>query len=158
MGGRLLPVAGRLVLEKLHLKLPDFFLQTLYGFPAPFQFRFSGMPPGKTEQEKNKRAQKKRNPYYSGVVGCPSLLIEEKIQLDSEHMLGYFEVLDEENGYETAYDQEEKSFYVFHQLFERRLRYTSATRLAGVCCRISVFRENTSHIAHCGVGSEQGDI
>jgi hypothetical protein len=47
-------------------------------------------------------------------------------------MRGYFEVLDEENGSETAYDQEKESFYVFHRLFEKRFRYTSATRLATI--------------------------
>jgi len=100
----------------------------------------------KSQQEKNERAEKKRSSYYPGIVNRPRILKREKTQLDSEHLRGYLEVLNEENGYKTAYNQEKKSFYVFHRLFEKRFRQTSAIRQAVLYCRISVFGENTSQI------------
>ena len=115
-------VAGRLVLQKLHLKLPDFFLEIFHGFPASSQLGLCGMAPGKSQQKKNKGAQKKRSSYYPAIVNRPRILKREKTQLDSEHLRGYLKVLNEEKGYKTAYDEEKKSFYVFHRLFEKRFR------------------------------------
>jgi len=100
----------------------------------------------KSQQKKNERAQNKRSSYYPGIVNRPRILKREKTQLDSEHLRGYLKVLNEENGYKTAYDQEKKSFYVFHRLFEKRFRQTSVVRQAALYCRISVFGENTSRI------------